>query len=48
MNEEITCQDCGTTKDVDEVICPFAHEIYGEENLALLCPNCYHERCMDI
>jgi hypothetical protein len=46
---ELTCDDCGKTcDDVVETLCPYAEEINGTEVECKLCPDCYHERCMEI
>lgn len=42
------CEDCGSTEEVDYVECPYVKEIYDEIQMHWLCPNCKHERAMDI
>lgn len=43
------CNDCDKDDDtVVEVFCPFAEDVHGKQIEVILCPNCYHERCMDI
>ncbi len=42
------CEDCGTTKGVEHVECPFAAKIKQDYTLHYLCPNCQHERAQDI
>ena len=42
------CERCGTDEDVDYVIDPYQQEINDREIWVYLCPDCYHECCMDI
>ncbi len=43
------CVQCDKEKeDVEEVICPYAQDVYNEVVLVTLCDNCYTERLMDI
>lgn len=44
----ITCDDCGTDKDVYETVCPFTQEIHDEIVDCNLCKDCEYERAMDI
>lgn len=45
----LTCDDCGIKcEEVTEGLCPYAEDIHGEDVECSLCPECYHERCMDI
>ena len=47
--EHLTCQDCGHTgDDVERGYCPYAQEIHGEDEPVVLCPECYHQRAMDV
>lgn len=49
MAKNLICEDCGKEDEtVYETNCPFAEEIYGDEIPVIICPDCYHERCMDI
>lgn len=43
------CDDCEIDDEtVSETTCPYAEEINDEIIECQLCPECYHERCMDI
>ena len=43
------CQDCGLKDEtVFYTSCPYASGVYGEDVPITICPDCYHERCMDI
>jgi hypothetical protein len=43
------CEDCGKeSSDVKETVCPYAEEIYSEKIPAILCDDCYLERCLDV
>ena len=45
----LCCQDCGKQDEtVRNDICPYAEEINGSRIPIVICPDCYHERCMDI
>jgi hypothetical protein len=45
----LECQDCGLTDEtVTRRNCPYAEEINSSIVICDLCPDCYHERCMDI
>lgn len=45
----LKCDDCNkVSAEVEKGNCPYAEEISGEEVECQLCPDCYHERCMDI
>ena len=47
--EELVCDDCKKSdKTVVQCICPFAEEIYDKKVPAILCSDCYRERCNDI
>ena len=48
MDDELVCQDCGTTEGVRETTCPFAEEVNNRIIDITICDKCYHERCMDI
>lgn len=48
MEDELKCEDCGTTEGVVYTICPYSEELYDEKIGILVCDDCYHERCMDI
>lgn len=48
MSDELKCEVCGTTKDVETTVCPYAQDIHGEEVPAILCKECHHQRCQDI
>lgn len=49
MCEILECEDCGKKDDtVKETYCPYVEELYNKRQEAVLCDNCYHERCMDI
>ena len=48
MEDELKCEDCGTTEGVYETLCPYAEEICDESIGILICDDCYHERCMGI
>jgi hypothetical protein len=48
-NNFLKCQDCHKRKeDVVETTCPYAKEICDKIVEAVLCKECYHERCMAI
>lgn len=44
----LVCDDCGTTKDVMDTFCPYAQDVNNTDVPALLCPECYRQRCLDI
>ena len=45
----LKCEDCGkVSEEVEKGVCPYAEEVYDEKEECQLCPDCYHERCMDI
>ena len=45
----LTCQDCGIkSEEVEETVCPYAEDIYGEIIEVRLCQDCYDQRCDDI
>ncbi len=50
--DDLTCDDCGVSylddNSVEETICPYADEIYGDVVDCILCASCYHQRSMDI
>ena len=45
----LICEDCGKQ---DETVrndnCPYAEEVCGVIQPVVICPDCYHQRCMDI
>ena len=43
----LTCDDCGNSCGED-TMCPYVKELHGEDSACCICPDCYHERCMDI
>ena len=47
-DKKLVCQDCGTEKNVQETVCPFAQEMSGTEVQIIVCNNCYRERVWDI
>lgn len=47
MSSDLVCEDCGTTENVEETICPFSFEIRNEEIPATLCKECEHQRFLD-
>jgi len=48
-DEVLKCQDCGKQDEtVRHDTCPYAGEISGSTIEIVICPDCYHERCMDI
>lgn len=49
LNDLLCCEDCGKQDDtVRNDICPYAEEIDDIDIPIVICPDCYHERCMDI
>ncbi len=49
LNDLLCCEDCGKKDDtVRNDTCPYAEEINDSIIDIVICPNCYHERCMDI
>jgi len=40
------CDVCG--KPADYVEDPYQYEMYGTHHMCWLCPDCYHEACMDV
>jgi hypothetical protein len=49
LGHKLKCDDCEKEDEtVQDTFCPFAADINNEEVQANLCPDCYHERCMDI
>lgn len=48
-DESLVCQDCGCSDDtVRPKTCPYAEEISGTRIEIVICPDCYHQRCMEI
>ena len=41
------CQHCRKVEG-EWVINPYVDEIYNEEVWEYICPDCYHELCMDV
>lgn len=47
--EHSECEDCGEiSAEVSHVNCPYAEEIHHKRIPAVLCNECYVQRCMDI
>lgn len=47
--KHLTCDDCGRTdKTVEDVFCPYAQDVHGEDVEMNLCTGCYNTRCEDI
>lgn len=44
----LKCDDCGTTENVQETICPYAQEIHDEIIDMNLCDDCLEQRAGDI
>ena len=40
------CDVCGAPAEYVED--PYAYEMYGTHNMVWLCPDCYHDACMDV
>ena len=48
-NSNLTCEDCGKhDATVEKGECPYAADVNNTSQECVLCPNCYHERVMDI
>lgn len=48
-DEVLKCKDCGKQDEtVRRDTCPYASEINDSTIEIIICPDCYHERCMDI
>lgn len=45
--EGLVCEDCGSV-DAEDTTCPYAEEIYGEEDKVRLCDECISQRAIDI
>ena len=45
---EIKCEDCGTTKNVRETICPYQEDVNDIIKEITICDKCYIERVYDI
>lgn len=44
-----TCEGCGKSDETVELTSdPYALELYDEDIDMCLCPDCHHERCMDV
>ena len=49
LNDLLCCEDCGKQDDtVRDDTCPHSKEINDSYIPIVICPDCYHERCMDI
>lgn len=46
--DDLKCEDCGTTDNVTETVCPFAQDVHNKEIPAVLCDKCCSERAADI
>lgn len=42
------CEGCGTTEKVVTLNCPYSEDVYNEVRVVDLCPQCIHQRVMDI
>jgi len=42
------CEGCGTAEGVEHMTCPYMQDVHGVEEHCWLCPDCEHQRCMDI
>ncbi len=45
----LICEDCGKQDEtVENVNCPYMEEVCDEIHPVVICPDCYHQRCMDV
>ena len=44
----LVCNDCATTVDVKQTICPFSEDVHGETVRVDLCDDCHRNRRMDV
>jgi DNA-directed RNA polymerase subunit RPC12/RpoP len=48
-SELLKCQDCGKQdKTVRHDYCPFMDDIHNKREDIIICPECYHDRLMEI
>lgn len=48
VEEELVCDDCGTSEDVEGTYCPYSEDVNNTKIEVKLCGDCYGERCQDI